>query len=261
MFRRILARSSVILLGVDLATRHLHPQAEASKLYCAEVCIVGIQPKLVEELRNIYQFELSPGDSLNGSVKENNQRLQFWIGRTAAVLPEPTYEQIARDTAEDHSKLVFAADALSRANEVSSLAQDRADQFPEFLRQAINALGELGAKPAGLSGQNLAQFLASAAPLAEYAPGGNESVTYTDPFTGRSCTTGRHLKPRTERRGYMAPTLKPRLFFDVLVDPHDAKAKYAVVLYFGPHPRERQNIKAGDILVRYSGTGPAGGDA
>lgn len=246
--RRLLGRAlhgaGACLFSYNFQEAHPEPVSKIGMLYGAEVCSVGIKAPLVKSLIASYQFDKA-SLHLKGTVKSNSAVLHEWVTRGLPPPPHPTFEEIAREEAANNERVVFAEDALMHANEVASSVEDSADKFPDFLREAIRALGTL-ALTQRLTEGSLEQFFARQSPASILATSGKEMISYLDPATGRWSTSKMHLKPSSEMKGFRSPMLKPRLYFaSTVVD----ELKYSIVLYFGPHPPSRQTRRAGPIRI------------
>lgn len=196
---------------------------DAWRLYGAEACTVGLSKKHVEALTG--QYTCSKLTSIEGTSKSAQAKVRAWIRPPEFLPANPTYEQIAQHRARGWPRLRLVSAAFRHANRVSCAANDSADGFPAFLGEAVEALGKLSEQD-GLKAGTLADYFATAAPLANFASSGNETVVYT--FEGRSHRTKLHLKAKSERRGYHASEIKPRLYFACSSDA-------VLLLYFGPH--------------------------
>jgi len=246
LFRRGLASSNVTLFAVDFThPPQLIPKTECGKAYGAEACVVGLAPKIVRQLCAQYQLQLRPDETLNGTVKQNQKRIETWLQTGAPERPQPTFTEIVQNAVADCPGIVLAKRALDQADGVSSSAEDGADGFPDFLSEAVRALGRLAETTGGLVGETLAEYFAREAPLAEYASSGGEAFSYQDASGSASRRKSKmHLKPKSERRGYHNRSIKPRLYFDIVTCDGD---KRVALLYFGPHPPENRTGDVGEI--------------
>jgi hypothetical protein len=246
--RRVLNRAAVRVFGVDPSSG-IQPHDSVGLVYGAEACVVGLQPRLVSDLRAKYQLD-EQLLVLNGNVKHNNQRIQEWLVGGRPPEPEPTYEEILEEEIGDAGPgVLVASDALRQARKVSADPAHNGDKFPAFFRQAVIALRAL-TETQGLS-STLEQFFAQHAPDVILSPTGTERFTYADPFRSGERTASMHLASRHERPGFFRDRgVKPRLYFDTIAH---ASGTCVALLYFGPHPTTGKTYRAGNL----SGVGRA----